>query len=606
MMRSPPFQDFSLSGLLPSRSGPDLRLVMLVFAVTAAILLGRVWFARSGAPFFADTDDAMRIVMARDLLHGQGWYDLTAHRLNTPFGAELHWSRLIDLPLAILLGLFTPLLGPETALYAAGVLWPMLLLAIVLWLSARLAFRLVGPEGVLPALILPIVSPALTAEFTPGRVDHHSVVIILILAMALTCVEAIARPRRAWLAGLLTATALAIATESLPAIAAAVAVFGLSYVIDPKRAVPMRAFGLSFGLACLVHLAIFRPPTRWLEPACDVISPFYVGAALLISLVFTAVSLLPPPKARWQRFAVLALPGAIGLVGLVVLYPQCLKGPYGALDPWLQANWIANIAEARPWFSSFNDMLAYALAVGVPVLLAIVAVVVRLVRVREGRGEWAVLLVFLLATALVMLAQIRGARLAIMPAMPVAAWLIVTARHRYLARASLGNVLALVGTWLVFAGAVLALATTSLLSLWPSNGTSVAQIQASTAPCLVPSAFAPLETIAPTRIMSPIDLGAHILLYTPHSVVAAPYHRNQRGVRDAYRFFNEPIDTARAILAERGIGLVVLCPAMPEVGGIAGQAEDSFAGLFARNALPDWLTDISQPASPLRVYAVAP
>jgi hypothetical protein len=71
--------------------GPDLRLVLLVFAAASIILVIRAVFGRSGMPFFADTDDAMRMVMARDLLAGQSWYDLTVHRLNTPFGGELHW-----------------------------------------------------------------------------------------------------------------------------------------------------------------------------------------------------------------------------------------------------------------------------------------------------------------------------------------------------------------------------------------------------------------------------------------------------------------------------------------------------------------------------------
>ena len=33
-----------------------------------------------------DTDDNMRIMQVRALLHGQGWYDLRNYRLNPPFG----------------------------------------------------------------------------------------------------------------------------------------------------------------------------------------------------------------------------------------------------------------------------------------------------------------------------------------------------------------------------------------------------------------------------------------------------------------------------------------------------------------------------------------
>jgi hypothetical protein len=585
--------------------GPDLRLVLLVFAAAAAILILRTLFGRAGMPFFADTDDAMRMVMVRDFLGGQSWYDLTAHRLNTPFGAELHWSRLVDLPLALLLGLFTPLLGADQALVAGGYVWPLLLLGLLLWLSATLAHRLVGPEGVLPALVLPVLSPAIIAEFTPGRVDHHNVVILLTLAVVWAGIEAISRPRFAIACGLFAATALAIATESLPPIAAAILVMGLAFVVDPAHARTMRNFGLAFLGGAIVHLTIFRPPARWLEAACDVLSPVYVAVALVVAVVFTVASFLPLRPA-WQRLAVLAVLGGGGMVGVALAYPLCLGGPYGALDPWLQANWIASIVEARPWFTTITELPAYAIAVGLPALLATAVVFVRLWTVPQQRAQWAALLVFLVCTALVMLAQIRGARLAVMPAMPAAAWLIVVARQRYLATPRLAAIAGLVLSWLAFAGIVLSLLVTAVANAVPGRPQQMAEARASKEPCLVPEAFADLAPLPPERVMTPIDLGAHLMLYTPHEVVAAPYHRNQQGVRDAYRFFNDPIATARAILDARGIGLVVLCPAMAEIRGLPSRAEDSFANLYAAGKLPAWLQDVSLPGAALQVFAVLP
>ncbi|MGB3336299.1 MAG: hypothetical protein WBA73_03880 [Devosia sp.] len=589
-----------------SHRGPDPRLFALVFAVAVAILVVRSLYGRAELPFFADTDDAMRMVMVRELLAGQPWYDLTAHRLNTPFGAELHWSRLIDLPLALLVLVFTPLLGSDLAIVAAGFVWPMLLLGALLWLSALLAHRLVGPEGVLPALVLPVLSPAITAEFGPGRVDHHNVVILLTLAVVWSGIEAVRRPRFAVACGLFAATALAIATESLPTIAAAILVMGLLWVADPGQGRTMRNFGLAFAVGALVHLAIFRPPSRWLEAACDVLSPVYVAVALVVAAVFTLVSIVPPPRAAWQRLALLGILAIVGMGAVAVLYPQCLKGPYGELDPWLQANWIANIIEARPWFLTITELPAYAVAVGVPALLAAIVVVRRLWSVPGQRAEWAALLLFLLCTALVMLSQVRGARLAIMPAMPAAAWLIVMARHRYLAAPRLLTILGLVASWLAFSGVVLSLLVTLVVNVVPGRPQQMAEARASKEPCLLPSAFTDLAALPPERIMTPIDLGAHLMLYTQHEVVAAPYHRNQQGVRDAYRFFNDPIADARAILNDRGIGLVVLCPAMAELRGLPSRAEDSFANLYAEDKLPPWLEDVTLPGAALQVFAVLP
>lgn len=465
---------------------------------------------------------------------------------------------------------------------------------------------MVGPEGVLPALVLPLLSPAITAEFSPGRVDHHSVVVLLTLAMVLTAVEGLRRPRMAMVCGLLAATALAIATESLPGIGAAILVMGMVWVKDPARGALTRGFGVAFAGASVLHLMLARPPARWLEAACDMISPVYVAGALVVGAAFLLVSVLPAPRRAWHRLLILGTLGLAGGAGIVIAYPDCLGGPYGQLDPWLREHWIGAIVEARPWGVSVIDIPAYALAAGVPVLAAVLVVCWRLWRVEAQREDWATLLVFLLATGLVMLVQLRGARLALMPAMPAAAWLIVTLRQRYLARPRLGQALALAGGWLAFAGLVLSLVVTMLVGMVPGRAQQVAQARASKAPCLVPTAFADLAGLPPERIMSPIDLGSHLLLKTPHAVVAAPYHRNEQGVLDAFRFFNEPIEAAREILDERGVGLVVICPAMAEMRGLAGAAEDSFVRLWENDSLPAWLAEESLPDSPLKVYAVLP
>jgi hypothetical protein len=77
-------------------------------------------------------------------------------------------------------------------------------------------------------------------------------------------------------------------------------------------------------------------------------------------------------------------------------------------------------------------------------------------------------------------------------------------------------------------------------------------------------------------------------------------------VRDAFRFFNEPLEDQRAMLAERGIGLIVTCPAMAEMQGGPGTDAASFVALSAAGALPGWLVDQSLLEAPLRVYAVLP
>jgi len=586
----------------------DWRWLLALWAVAAATLVVRSLVAETGRPLFADTDDAMRMVVVRDFLAGQGWYDLVQHRLNTPFGAEIHWSRLVDLPLALLLSALTPLLGADTALLAAGTVWPLLLLGVLLYLSARTTLELVGPEGLLPALVLPVLSPAILAEFTPGRVDHHNVIILFTLATLWASLVALRRPGFAWLAGLVAATALAVAIEAIPLVVAAILAFGIAYVADPARARAgaMGRFGLALGGGLALHLALARPPARWLEAACDMLSPVYVLAGLLVGAAYLLVALLPAPRRAPVRLLLLAALGLAAAAAVVFAYPQCLAGPYGDLDPWLQRNWIAAIVEAKPWHASLAELPAYALAVGVPAFLAMAVVLFALWRDARHRLGWLVLLVFLALATAIMLAQVRGARLVVMPAVPAAAWLIVMARRAYLRRASAASVAGLVGGWLAFSGVILATLVGLTVNALPAGRPQVVQqARASKLPCLLDAAFADLRALPPERVMAPIDLGSHLLLETPHEVVAAPYHRNEAGVLDAFRFFNRPVEEARAIAVRRGLGLVVTCPAMPEMQGVGTRETPALVDLLAAGTPPGWLAEVPAPG-PLRVYAVMP
>ena len=117
--------------------------------VIAWLCICALWIVQKWASiryfFLPDTDDNMRIMQVRALLHGQGWFDLRNYRMNPPFGANIHWSRLVDLPIAgLILGLRPFLGGPGAEKWAVAIapLLPYLLLLFSLELNAR---RLIHP-----------------------------------------------------------------------------------------------------------------------------------------------------------------------------------------------------------------------------------------------------------------------------------------------------------------------------------------------------------------------------------------------------------------------------------------------------------------------------
>jgi hypothetical protein len=90
-----------------------------------------------------DPDSAMRLVQVRDLLSGQGWFDLTQHRLGLG-GVEMHWSRLIDAPMATLLAVAGRVVAQDTAEYLLLVVWPAIWLAVTIWACLSLSRHLGG------------------------------------------------------------------------------------------------------------------------------------------------------------------------------------------------------------------------------------------------------------------------------------------------------------------------------------------------------------------------------------------------------------------------------------------------------------------------------
>jgi hypothetical protein len=585
-------------------TGFSWPMVAIAFVVIAAFGIAKAIIAARTTPLINDTDDAMRLVVVHDLMNGQSWWDHLQHRLNAPFGAELHWSRLVDVPIAALDLLFRPF-GPLADTLTVYV-WPLLLLFGLLSMGARLAYRLAGREAMLAALILPALSPALMTEFSPGRIDHDSVQILLLLAMVWGTIESVSRPRLAILAGIAAAASLAIGIEGLPGVLCAIIAMAMLWVVRPETAPAMRHFGLALAIGTVAAQINQYPPGRWFEAACDEISFTYVAFGVGVGAVLTLLSLLPlPRRVAWLRFAIGVALGAVLAVALAKAFPLCLRGPYAALDPWLVENWLNQIIEAKPVWISLAAAPALTIGVVLPPVLGLLVIVWRVLRDQADRAAWLILGLFLALAIIVMVAQVRGARLAL----PAAGWLIAAARRRYLDGAKkLTGALAMVASWLGFAGLALAVVVALGMAPFEPHATAAATPEGGSdaQACLMPAAFTPLAALPPARVMSPIDLASHILLFTPHAVIGAPYHRDQTGVLDTFRFFNGPIDVARQILAQRGVSLVVICPTLPEMAGLASAAPDSFVKLYARRLLPGWLTPISGPGGALKMYQVLP
>lgn len=541
-------------------------------------------------------DDAMRLVGAIDLFNGQSWFDTTQYRDNTPFGAPMHWSRLVDAPLVLLMGLFAPV-AQEAAPYWAAFIWPLLVLLAVVALVADLTERVAGPEARLPALALLALSIAIYTEFIPGRVDHHNVQAALTLAMITSSLRG--RDSIGWAiaAGTIAATGLAIGTEVVPSVMAVLICFALYWVVDPGRGKPqLLAFAASFPTALLLHLFAASSPETWLVPACDALSATYVVAGVCYGAAMLLVVFAAPILRHWSaRLLALAVLAVISVGVVLWLFPECRKGPYGNLDSYLATVLLTEIGEAQPIWVFVQQVKSAMGLIVTPMLGLATLLLATAMAPPDRRWRWLVLVGFCLALFVVFCLQVRGFRLLTIAVLPGSAWLAVRLWSWFRARQTLAS------------AAVTGLALSSLAGAvhWGAFNYGYAAFAPITASasnigweaCVGRRAYEPLAALPPGRLMSFLLIGPQLLLETPHSVVSAGYHRNEAGLRDVVRFFGGSEAEARNVAEERGLDYLVLCNGVPASGGLFGVPE------FQGTSWP-WLRPVSPPEAPLQIYAI--
>ena len=180
---------------------------------------------------FPDPDDAMRLMEVRDWLAGQSWWDVGQHRL---VGGDMHWSRLVDLPLAAVMLVTAPLFGQAGAERIALVLVPLATLLVVLALGAGLTRRVLDTERARFAVLIAPLSVPLLYQLRPMRIDHHGWQVVLALA-ALVLLLGKPSLRNGALIGLCLGALIMISLEGLPIAAALCGIAALAWAFEPHR-----------------------------------------------------------------------------------------------------------------------------------------------------------------------------------------------------------------------------------------------------------------------------------------------------------------------------------------------------------------------------------
>jgi len=589
-------------------AGRSRAILVAMWAIAATVLIALNWPLIT-AFNFRDPDDALRLVQVRDLLAGQSWFDLTQHRIFPPGGVPMHWSRLVDLPIALMLALLDPLLGGLLAeritLVAIPLGW-LLVLCILVFKIARWMEQ--GAVTALVCVFMLLTSVSIMFQFSPMRIDHHGIQLVCGAFAVMALVRTDRRDGRlGFLAGIAMACWMQISLEGLPYAVMAGGIFALRHIIRTDRKADLRAYMLALTSSSAVLLFATRAPADALRPWCDSLSPSY-----LVPLGITTLTLLVAQgrlccRTRTARALPLALAGGAGIATFLLTARQCLAGPFDTLDPLVYRLWYLGVKEGLPITAQIAELRMMVL---IPALLGLVGSLLALRRAPHDRvrAAWLTLLLLQLAALGISLTVMRAMSFAHLVALPGNATLLI-ALMRVAQRFNAMPLRVCLTAATVIAtpsGAVAAVAT----ALGDSHQVTSPRKEGDSTParynCTTPDALHGLSALPAATLFTPLDIGAHLLVYTHHSVIATGHHRNAAGMKMALAGLTATPDAARTIVAGSGARYLVFCAGEGEVGRYRQFYPHSLMAALLAGHAPGWLEPVQmRPGETIKVYRIA-
>jgi hypothetical protein len=564
----------------------------LLLATWLLYALVMLWARQGQIQAFAlgDTDDNLRMAEVRAWIDGQGWYDLVQHRFDPAHGgANIHWSRLVDLPIAGLILLLKPLLGGAAAERAAVAVAPLLPLLPLMFAIALTTKRLVHDRAwPLPIFALLFCAASTNAMFAPLRIDHHG----WQLAMLAIAVCGMADPRRARggvTLGSATGLSLSIGLEMMIYLALLGGSAVLLWVADRDERRRLAAYAAALVATTSVGFLLFASEANRLA-VCDALSPVWLSDAALGGAIMLGLSALR--LEGWKARLGAAIVGGGIVAGFHALaWPNCLQRLEG-VSPEATRLWLDHVREARPFYRHAWRVATFAVALPITGLIGWALLIWRARHAEEAGllGRTMAVALPAIAAFVLLFWQMRASPAAQMMALPGAAALIVFAALPWFRAPQIWKHVAAIFVVLLALGAAVPVG----FALVPGEKKTASANKVSQAGRRCPSlaALAPVDRQPKGTIFTFIDLGPRIINVTRHDAIAGPYHRNDRAIADVMMAFRGDEANARRIITEYRSDYLLICPDMATATIFMSEAPRGFYGQLAKGKVPAWLQPI--------------
>ncbi|MCC2095290.1 MAG: hypothetical protein KDJ29_00270 [Hyphomicrobiales bacterium] len=583
-----------------------------------------------------DPDDFLRLHEIRNWLGGQGWFDVSVSRMNPPAGSDMHWSRLVDAPIALLMKFLDLFTSSVMAERIAIIVWPTLLLVCLVLILAAICERTSPRSNKLVTLLFTVMCVPAMAEFAPGRIDHHSVQIIL-FALALLGLVNRDRVWGSYLIGAAIAGSIAIGIDTFPLLVVLLAFLGFDWTLgrDDNGAGLVRT-GAAMSGAVVLLLLVSVPPSQWWVAKPDAISIFFVALLLTVSAGFAVLYALSPhlPEAAgWKRIGVrmttgaLVAAGAAGIMGL--LYGDILSGDFAGVSPELQSRWLNDIIEIKSLPQILRIMPEHWLSTAGYSAVLLVGGFAALRASPRPQPQLATIYIMLALAIAATFFQFRLLRTGIIASVPVSVAIFAALMEFVKSRSAHPKMTPLTTPLAIRLAALPAAVLVLLQPVWLALGLAVAgsgsaaasnaQTVSSAMPgaaaskavdgvgaemlpdwrkgpvypiCNRQSHYRALAKLPRGLVLNDLNSGPSILIFTKHDVLASNYHRNGKAILQALDFFETDAKTARGIARQTHAAYVGFCDSGKPAPRSRIQ-DRKLASRILRNDLPPWLQRVS-------------